>query len=109
MLLSPRRLHVRDVCLRGRWPVQPGPSAAVTDLSGTGAASPAAQSSTSSTPGAAAAAAGVLGGGGGGGAPGRKQRPAPRSLLFPAAEEYGIRMTVRVGVFSSESVGEHFK
>ncbi|CAM9263924.1 unnamed protein product, partial [Ectocarpus fasciculatus] len=79
------RLHARDVSLKARWPVQPqSPPAHKHDTGST--ASPAAVA-------AAAAAA---------------RKKVPRTI-FPGAEEYGVRMSISVDEFLSESVGEHFK
>lgn len=87
------RLHVRDVELRGRWPVQPRRRLAVDNEAAPTSSSSSSSSSATGSHGSASSA--------------RKQ--APGRSVFPAVEEDGIRMDVRVDEFSSESVGEHFK
>ena len=85
---------MRDVAIRGRWPPQPRPADRAHDSAGSVAAA------------SAAAAAAAAAGGGSGGAATEK---TPRMFLRNSEGDDGIRMELRVGVFSSESVGEHFR
>ncbi|CAM9609383.1 unnamed protein product, partial [Scytosiphon promiscuus] len=93
------RLHVRDVSLRGRWPVQPrSPPPPDDQAESSSPSSPSPPPAVAAAAVAAAAAARAH----------RRKKAAPRAL-FPDVEEYGVRMSLRMREFLSESVGEHFK